>query len=257
MGDMLTLNYRYRLYPDATQETTLSEWMETCRSAYNYALREIKDWCHSRQCLIDRCSLQPEYILSADLKFPSEAQQLNALPAAKKAFPRLGEVFSQVLQQTIKQLHRGWDAFVERGYGFPRFKKVGQFKSLLFPQFQDNPIIGFHLKLPTLGLVPITVHRAIPEGFVVKQVSLRHATLRILKKADKWYASVNISITVMSMDRDVASGQVIRNRGIALISTPGLGGNESACAVGLPGSKSQGYSRSEAKSRQGATRKVS
>ena len=95
---MLTLNYRYRLYPDATQEGILTEWMETCRSAYNYALREIKDWCHSRQCLIDRCSLQQEYILSADLKFPNEVQQLNALPAAKKAFPRLEEVFSQVLQ---------------------------------------------------------------------------------------------------------------------------------------------------------------
>jgi transposase len=337
MGDMLTLNYRYRLYPDATQETTLSEWMETCRSAYNYALREIKDWCHSRQCLIDRCSLQQEYTLSADLKFPSEVQQLNALPAAKKAFPRLGEVFSQVLQQTIKQLHRGWDAFVEWGYGFPRFKKVGQFKSLLFPQFQDNPIIGFHLKLPTLGLVPITVHRPIPEGFVVKQVSLRHATLRILKKKDfhfkqahalcdaadlvfmedldyrisakgmlgkpmldgafgqfrsivayvcrkrdKFVAVVNangtsqeclecgaavkkdLSVRVhccpgcrYTTDSNVASGQVIRNRGIALVSIPGLGGNESACAVGLPGSKSQGYSRSEAKSRQGATRKAS
>ncbi|GET44593.1 putative transposase IS891/IS1136/IS1341 family protein [Microseira wollei NIES-4236] len=52
---MLTLNYRYRLYPDATQENTLFEWMETCRSAYNYALREIKDWCNSRKCMIDRC----------------------------------------------------------------------------------------------------------------------------------------------------------------------------------------------------------
>ncbi|NEQ16849.1 MAG: helix-turn-helix domain-containing protein, partial [Moorea sp. SIO3E2] len=41
---MLTLNYRYRIYPDATQEQRLIESMEICRSAYNYALREIKDW---------------------------------------------------------------------------------------------------------------------------------------------------------------------------------------------------------------------
>jgi putative transposase len=36
-------------------------------------------------------------------------------------------------------------------------------------------------------------------------------------------------------DRDVASGQVIRNRGLTLVSTPGLGGRETACADGLPG----------------------
>jgi putative transposase len=110
---------------------------------------------------------------------------LNALPRAKKEFPRLGEVPSQVLQQAIKQLHKAWEGFQVRKFGFPRFKKYGQFKSLLFPQFKDNPITGLHLKLPKIGLIPINLHRPIPDGFVVKQV-------RILKKADCWYASVNI-----------------------------------------------------------------
>ncbi|EAW35058.1 putative transposase, partial [Lyngbya sp. PCC 8106] len=62
------------------------------------------------------------------------------MPKAKKEFPRLGKVPSQVLQQTIKQLHRGWEYFQNRGFGFPRFKKYGQFKSLLFPQFKENPV---------------------------------------------------------------------------------------------------------------------
>lgn len=165
---MLTLNYRYRIYPNAAQQTTLFEWMETCRHAYNYGLREIKDWCKSRKCLLDQCSIEQEYILPADLRFPSEVQQLNALPKAKKEFPRLGEVPSQVLQQAIKQLHRTWENFQSRGFGFPRFKKQGQFKSLLFPQFKDNPVTGVHLKLPKLGLMPINLHRPLPEGFVVK-----------------------------------------------------------------------------------------
>jgi putative transposase len=46
---MLTFNYRYRVYPDATQQVILIEWMEICRGAFNYALREIKDWCDSRK----------------------------------------------------------------------------------------------------------------------------------------------------------------------------------------------------------------
>jgi putative transposase len=186
---MLTLNYRYRIYPDAAQQAMLFEWLETCRNAYNYGLREMKDWCNSRKCLIDRCSIEQEYILPADLTFPGEVQQLNALPRAKKEFPRLGEVPSQVLQQAIKQLHKAWEGFQVRKFGFPRFKKYGQFKSLLFPQFKDNPITGLHLKLPKIGLIPINLHRPIPDGFVVKQV-------RILKKADCWYASVNIQCDV-------------------------------------------------------------
>ncbi len=167
--------------------------MEVSRSAYNYALREIKDWCNSRKCMIDRCSIEREYILRANLKFPSEVNQLNALPDAKREFPRLGEPPSQVLQQAIKQLHRAWENFQERGFGFPRFKKHGQVKSLLFPQFKESPIIGQYIRLPKIGAISINLHRSIPEGFVVKQV-------RIIKKADRWYASINIQCDVSVPD---------------------------------------------------------
>ncbi len=167
--------------------------MEICRSAYNYALRQIKDWCDSRKCLIDRCSIEKEYILSPEVKFPNEIQQLNNLPKAKKEFPKLGEVPSQVLQQAIKQLFMGWEYFQQRGFGFPRFKKYGQFKSLLFPQFKENPVTNFHVKLPKIGAIPINLHRPIPSGFIVKQV-------RILRKADKWYASISLQCNVSVPD---------------------------------------------------------
>jgi putative transposase len=55
-------------------------------------------------------------------------------------------------------------------------------------------------------------------------------------------------------DRDVASGQVIRNRGIELISTDGQSGIQNAYADGLPG-KGNSLSRSKSKSRKGVTRK--
>lgn len=186
---MLTMNYRYRVYPNTAQEQLLKEWMDTCRVAYNYGLREIKDWCNSRKCMVDRCSISHEYIMPADSPFPGEVKQLNALPSAKKVFPRLGEVPSQVLQQALKQLHRAWEGFQKIGHGFPRFKKFGQFKSLLFPQFVKNPVTGIHIALPKLGLIPINLHRQIPSGFVVKQV-------RIINKADRWYASINIQCDV-------------------------------------------------------------
>ncbi len=181
----MILNYVYRIYPDAKQEESLNEWLDICRASYNYALRELKDWIASRKCAIDRCSLESEYIMSADYPFPGYHQQQNNLPLAKKEFPKLKKVPSQVLQTNIRRLHDGWDFFQKRGYGFPRFKKFGQMKSLLFPQFKANPITGWQIKLPKLGLIRINLHRPIPDGFTVKQV-------RVLKKAKGWFAVVAI-----------------------------------------------------------------
>jgi putative transposase len=197
---MLTLNYTYRLYPDNSQVELLNEWLETCRISYNYALRELKDWIASRKCPIDRCSLESEYIMAANYPFPGYHEQQNNLPVAKEKFPRLAAVPSQVLQTNIRRLHDAWDFFQKRGYGFPRFKKFGQMKSLLFPQFRSNPLTGWRsvqgakvtsahnplqIKLPKLGNVQINLHRPIPDGFVIKQV-------RVLKKAKGWFVVVNI-----------------------------------------------------------------
>ncbi len=49
-------------------------------------------------------------------------------------------------------------------------------------------------------------------------------------------------------DRDVAAGQVIRNRGIKLISTVGQTGRETACAADLPGDGDYSTPRQVAKS---------
>jgi putative transposase len=181
----MILNYVYRIYPDNKQIDLLNEWLETCRISYNYALRELKDWIASRKCPIDRCSLESEYIMATDYPFPSYHQQQNNLPKAKKEFPRLASVPSQVLQTNIRRLHDAWDFFQKRGYGFPRFKKYGQMKSILFPQFKTNPLTGWQVQLPKLGKVQINLHRPISDGFVIKQV-------RVVKKAVGWFAVVAI-----------------------------------------------------------------
>jgi putative transposase len=195
---MLTMNYTYRIYPDAVQQTELRSWLETCRGVYNYALRELKDWIASRKCPVDRCSLEKEYIIPADEPFPSYHRQQNNLPKAKKQFPHLGKVHSQVLQTTIRRLHDTWETFQKRGHGFPRFKKFGQFKSFTFPQFKDNPIDGFTIKLPKIGTVLINLHRPIPDEFKVKQV-------RVLSKVrgTQWYVVVTIESSVSVPDAPV------------------------------------------------------
>jgi len=61
----------------------------------------------------------------------------------------------------------------------------------LFPQFSDNPITNFSIKLPKIGNVKINQHRPIPKGFIVKQV-------RVLSRArhTKWYVVVTIQSDV-------------------------------------------------------------
>ena len=192
------MNYTYRIYPDLHQSATMLEWLETSRQVYNRALGELKDWINSRKCLMDRCSLNREYIISADVPFPSYHRQQNDLPKLKQTWPELKNVYSQVLQTTIRRLHDTWKAFQKRGFGFPRFKKFGQFKSFLFPQFKDNPINGFEIKLPKIGSILISYSRPIPDGFKVKQV-------RVLSKArgTQWYVIVSIQSQVSIPDISV------------------------------------------------------
>ena len=59
----------------------------------------------------------------------------------------------------------------------------------MFPQFKENRVTNLHIKLPKTGAIPVNLHRPIPTGFVVKQV-------RILRKADKWYASISLQCEV-------------------------------------------------------------
>jgi putative transposase len=199
------MNYTYRIYPDASQQAQMLAWLESCRRVYNYALRELKDWMNSRKCMVDRCSVEKEYIISADAPFPGYMEQKRQLPVLKETWTGLKDVHSQVLQDVIKRLHNTWENFRKRDFGFPRFKKYGQFKSFLFPQFKESPIIGhtrcaasvygYQIKLPKIGLVPITRHRPIPDGFAIKQV-------RVLSRCrgTQWYVVVTIQSDVSVPD---------------------------------------------------------
>ncbi len=186
---MLSLTYSYRIYPDLTQEARMLAWMELCRGVYNYALAERKDWINSRKCAVNACSINREYIIQAFTPYPDYYKQQDALTVTKQKILELQDVQSQVLQDALKAFK-----FVkERGFGFPRFKKFGQYRSFVFPQFKSNPVTGCQVKLPKIGAVRINLHRPIPDGFEVKQV-------RVVKKASGWYAQLILSSDIVVPD---------------------------------------------------------
>ena len=94
-----------------------------------------------------------------------------------------------MLQEVIGRLDKAFNFFWKRSFGFPRFKKYGQYRSINFPQFKDNPITGYQIRLPKIGSVRLNLHRPIPDGFIVKQV-------QIVKKASGWYAVICIQSDV-------------------------------------------------------------
>jgi putative transposase len=192
---MLSMNYTYAIYPTADQQALMLEWLETCRRLYNRCLRDLKDWINSRKCSLYSCSLDREYIMSADIPFPSYLEQKRQLTQWKKTDEKLKDVHSQVTQDVVKRMHNTWEAFKARGFGFPRFKKFGQYHSFLFPQFKAEPIRGYKIKLPGIGYLTINQHRPIPEEFVVKQV-------RVLSRArnTKWFVVVTIQANVSVPD---------------------------------------------------------
>ena len=77
----------------------------------------------------------------------------------------------------------------ERGFGFPRFKKPGQFRSLTFPPLAANPIQGNRIKIPKMGLVKARWSRPIPDGLVIKQA-------QVVRKASGWYVMLTLQCDV-------------------------------------------------------------
>lgn len=179
----------------------MQDFLEQSRRVYNYALRERKDWMQSRKCRVDACSIESEYIIPADAPYPNYYAQKKALTAARKLIPQLDAVHSQVLQEVLLSVDKAFRFMQHKGFGFPRFKKFGQIRSLVFPQFKDNPITGCQIKIPKIGAVTVNLHRPIPHGFVVKQV-------KVVKKPSGWYAMVILQADV-NVPEPVPEGRAI------------------------------------------------
>ncbi len=186
---MLTMTYEYKLQPTTEQIATIEQTLDVCRLVWNFALRQRKDWCGSRKSPVNACSIHSEYIISADEPFPNYHKQAKQLTNAKKIYPSLKLVHSQVLQQTLRTLDRAWDDMKARGFGFPRFKNKYRMRSFVFPQLGKDPIRNDAIKFPKLGWVRWRQSRPIPEGFEIKQA-------RIVRKASGYFVALSLQLNI-------------------------------------------------------------
>ena len=156
--------YRFRLYPGREQEKLFHRTFGCCRFVYNRMLADKK------------------------AMYEETGKTKRLTPAGyKKDFPWLKEVDSLALANVQLHLEAAFARFFEPGKNrYPRFKSKHRSRK----SYTTNVVNGNitledgRLRLPKAGSVRIRQHRRIPEGYVLKSVTVS------MEPSGKYYASL-------------------------------------------------------------------
>jgi putative transposase len=164
-------SFKYRLYPTRKQADILQFTLDRNRELYNAALEERQEaW---RMCKV---------IVTYEM-------QSAQLPEIKEERPEYNEIYSQILQDTLKRVDKAFKAFFKRCKegktpGFPRFQGYHRYDSFTFPQIEKlkgNPTVRIEhgrVILPKIGHVRVLQHRLL---------SGKVKTATIKREGDCWY----------------------------------------------------------------------
>ena len=170
MSSSMHKAFKYRLRPTAKQATTLAIHIEECRMLYNHFIVD------RIQAYKDRGESLGRY------------DQINQLPFLKTDRSTLKQVHSQVLQNVAVRVDLAFQAFYRRCKdgsekpGFPRFKGVGRYDSLTYPQATAFRLDDKGLRLSKIGCLRGVWSRPL-EGTPKTCTIRRSAT-------GKWFATI-------------------------------------------------------------------
>ena len=160
-------SFKYRIYPNKTQELKLFETLRVCKNLYN-------------KCLEEKINLY-----KTEAKSISAYDQMSNLSSYE--IINLDTVYQQVIQNTILKLNTSFQNFFRRlktgvNPGFPRFKSQDRFNSFCYPQvnYGFRLIDNSHLKLSKIGVVKIKLHREIQGN--IKTLTIKRTS------SNQWYA---------------------------------------------------------------------
>jgi len=162
--------YKFKLKTSKRVERELERTLDVCRELYNAALEERRD----------------AYLVAGEsLSF---ADQCLELPEVKQARPDLRDVHSQVLQNVLKRLERGFQNFFRRiregaeKPGYPRFKSKYRYNSFTYPQ-GGWKLEGDKLHLSKIGSMRLRLSRCV-EGKI--------KTVTIKRQIDGWFVILTV-----------------------------------------------------------------
>ena len=122
--------FRYRLYPTRKQAEVLHQTLDLCRKLYNAGLEERKEsWRMTARVSVEMTgnSAVINYAKPVGVHV-SYNDQSAQLPEIKEIRPEYKEIYSQILQDTLKRVDKAFKAFFRRSRkaknpGFPTISR--------------------------------------------------------------------------------------------------------------------------------------
>lgn len=144
--------FKFRLYPNATQQRLINKTFGCCRYVYNLALECVNEAYHKDKTNFSYAQLS------------KELTELKSIPT----HDFLKEVDAIALQQSLRHLDTAFKNFFSNSkkFKFPRFKSKKVRQS--FTTTKSGTVLDvtdIHVRLPKIGLVKIVKHRDIPKNY--------------------------------------------------------------------------------------------
>jgi putative transposase len=136
--------YKYRIYPNKTQEQSINQMFGNARWVYNWALvRRIEAYKKDKTSML-AFTLMKEL---TKMKKNPEYEWLNLSVA-------------QSLQQSIRNMEKAFKRFFREKHGFPRFKRKHDKQSVGFPQNTKIDFDANRVCILKLGWIPARLSRS-------------------------------------------------------------------------------------------------
>lgn len=159
-------SYKFRIYPNKTQQELIQKTFGCCRFVYNYYLdKRIQAYKENK----------------TSLNYYDCCKDLTSL---KKELEWLKEPDKDSLQKALKDLDNAYNKFFKEHSGFPKFKSKKNHRSSYRTSCSNNNIqfLNNHIKLPKLGWVKVR-DKQIPQGRIL------NATIS-QEPSGKYYCSI-------------------------------------------------------------------
>lgn len=143
--------FKYRIYPTKEQAEAICRTFGCCRKIWNLMLGDKVDF------------------------WASDRLPLEVTPAMyKDKYPYLKEVDSLALANVQLHLKRAYKDFFSGKAGFPQFKSRAKARRSYTTNNQNGTVDvkDGRIRLPKVGLVPVVIHRPVPEGWKLKSATV-------------------------------------------------------------------------------------
>jgi len=164
--------YKYRIYPNTTQEVLIQKTFGSVRKINNLLLNE-------KEVIYELFKDYPELYKSHKYLTPAYY---------KTIYPYLKEVDSQALTSAWLNLKNAFNNFFNNTQKYPKYKSKKNTRKTYTSHTTNNNIRleGNGIKLPKLGVVKLRKHRELPENSIIKAATISK------NASNKYYVSLRI-----------------------------------------------------------------